>query len=244
MSGRAAFTSGIMWNLYTQLATVVKTGRSLPAGREGFDRLAHDPGLAGMHQAMVESSVRILEDAVRAHDFGCYARVLDVGGGYGGALATLLRRYDRMSGATLDLGYLEKDSTEYLARSGVADRARFLAGDFFESVPAGYDCYLLKYIIHDWADADALQILRRCAAAAGRASEVVLLERVLPDVLEERPDHRAIAQIDLAMMTTGGKERTEREYRELLAAAGLRMTAVIPTSSPCRVIHAVPSVRR
>jgi len=242
ISGRALFTSGIMWDLYTQLRTVVKTGRSLPAGREGFDRLAEHPGLTGMHQAMVESSIRIIEDAAQVYDFGHYSRVLDVGGGFGGALATLLRRYDGMRGSVFDLSYLECEATAHLRTSGVADRARFTAGDFFESVPSGYDCYILKYIIHDWGDAEALQILQRCAQAAQPNAHVVLFERVLPEVLNESAEHQSIMQIDLAMMTTGGKERTENEYRQLLADAGLRMTSVTRTASPCSVIHAVPAM--
>lgn len=241
MSGRAAFTSGIMWDLFGQLTTVVRTGRALPAGREGFNRLAEHPGLAGMHQAMVESSVRIVADAVCVHDFGRYERVLDVGGGYGGALAALLKRFPHMHGAVLDLPYLEADASAYLGRSGLAGRARFIRGDFFESVPEDFDCYLLKYIVHDWGDADALRILQRCASAAGPRSLVILLERVRPEVLEESPAHQAIMQIDLAMMTTGGKERTEEEYRALLASAGLRMIDVTLTASACSLIRAAPT---
>jgi hypothetical protein len=244
MSGRASFTSGIMWDLFSDLRKVVKTGQSLPAGREGFDKLADHPGLSGMHQAMVESSIRVIEDAARVHDFGRYSRVLDVGGGYGGALGALLARFPGMTGSVLDLRYLGEDARAHLRKSGVADRADFVAGDFFESAPSGYDCYLLKYIIHDWGDAESLQILRNCATAAAARpnSHVILLERVLPEVLDESPAHRAIMQIDLAMMTTGGKERTAEEYRRLLWSAGLRMTSVTPTESPCNIIHAEPAL--
>ncbi len=238
MGGRAKFTSGIMWDLFAQLTKVVKSGQSLPSGREGFERLAEHPGLVGMHQAMVESSIKVLGDAAQVHDFGRYARVLDVGGGYGGALATLLRQHVQMRGSVLDLHYLAEQAGAHLRNAGVADRAEFVAGDFFESVPAGYDCYLLKYIVHDWGDEQATQILRNCAAAARGDSRVILLERVLPEVLDQRRAHRAVMEIDLAMMTTGGKERTEEEYRSLLAAAGLRMVSITPTSSPCSVIEA------
>jgi orsellinic acid C2-O-methyltransferase len=242
LSGRASFTSGIMWDLYGQLTKVVKTGRSLPAGREGFNRLAEHPGLAGMHQAMVESSIRVIADACRVHEFGRYARVLDVGGGYGGALAALLQIYPDMSGAVLDLKYLAGDARAYLDKSGVSQRGRFLAGDFFESVPGGYDCYLLKYIVHDWDDVHASQILRNCASAADAGSHVILLERVMPEVLTESAAHQAIMQIDLAMMTTGGGERTEEQYRRLLSSAGLEITSVTATASPCSIIDAVRSV--
>ena len=240
ISGRALFTSGIMWDLYRELRTVVQTGRALPSGRDGFNKLAEHPGLAAMQQAMVESSISVIDAAIRVHDFGQYARVLDVGGGYGGALARLLQSYAGMSGGVLDLGYLAGGASTYLADSGVGRRARFVPGDFFERVPEGYDCYLLKYIVHDWGDSEALQILRHCAAAARPSSHVILLERVLPDSVDDSAAHRAVMQIDLAMMTTGGKERTRDEYRRLLARGGLRMVAVTATASPCSVIHAMP----
>ncbi len=239
MRGRALFASGLLWKLFGDLESAVRTGRPsqrITLGREGFDQLAHDPGLAGMHQAMVESSIKVVSAAADAHGFERYSRVLDVGGGYGGALTALLQRNPRMRGDVLDLGYLESQASEYLRRAGVAERARFIAGDFFESVPPGYDCYLLKYIIHDWDDAHALSILRSCAAAAAPSAEIVLLERVLPAELNET--HRAIAQIDLAMMMTNGKERTEEEYRRLMGSAGLRVLTVTPAASGCSVIRA------
>ncbi len=239
IAGRALFTSGIMWDLYGELRTVVKTGRSLPSGRDGFNRLADHPGLDGMHQAMVESSLRVIEDAVRVHDFGRYTSVLDVGGGYGGALAALLQRYSGLRGSVLDLPYLAQEASAHLRRAGLADRAQFLAGDFFESIPAGYDCYLLKYIIHDWNDSDATQILRQCSAAARGGGHVILLERIRPEMLEESAAHQAIMEIDLAMMTTGGQERTVAEYRRLLGSVGLRMASVTATASPCSLIDAV-----
>jgi hypothetical protein len=238
MRGRALFAAGLLWKLFGDLESAVRTGRPsqrITLGREGFDRLANDPGLPGMHQAMVESSIKVISAADDAH-FNRYARVLDVGGGYGGALTALLQRNPHMRGDVLDLGYLESQASEYLRQAGVAGRARFIAGDFFESVPHGYDCYLLKYIIHDWDDAHALSILRSCAAAAARSAEVVLLERVLPADLNET--HRAIAQIDLAMMMTNGKERTEEEYRQLMASAGLRVLSVTPAAAGCSVIRA------
>lgn len=238
MRGRALFTSGLLWKLFGDLESAVRTGHpsSGRTGRDGFQQLAADPGLAGMHQAMVESSIKIVSAASESYGFDRYGRLLDVGGGYGGALAVLLQRHPAMQGDVLDLGYLETRATEYLNGAGVGARARFIPGDFFESIPRGYDCYLLKYIIHDWDDAHAAQILSNCAAAAGDSGEVVLLERVLPEELDE--SHKAIAQIDLAMMMTNGKERTEREYSELLGAAGLRLLAVVPAAAGCSLIRA------
>lgn len=239
MYGRSLFTSGLMWKLFGDLPHVVRTGRptaALPTGREGFRQLATQPGVAAMHRAMVESSVRVLAAAVEVHDFGKYARVLDVGGGYGGALGALLARYPHMSGDVLDLDYLSVGAREYLHGLGVGSRAGHIGGDFFDLVPSGYDCYLLKYIIHDWGDSEALEILSACAAAAGASADVVLLERVVPEQVDE--SHQDIMEIDLAMMATGGKERTALEYRELLASAGLNLAALVPTRARCDVILA------
>ena len=244
MGGRAKFAAGILWTLFSDLQAVVKSGRpteSLPTGRRGFDLLASHPDLRGMHEAMVESSLRAAKDISEIYDFTQFKTVLDVGGGYGGVLTRLLASHPGLAGAVLDLGYLEKDASGYFARAGVAERARFIGGDFFEDVPAGYDCYLLKYIIHDWDDEHALAILRRCGQAAQPAAKVLLIERPMPSELDASAEHRAIMQIDLAMMASGGKERDIEEYRALLAAAGLSLNAVYPTSSVYSLIEAVPA---
>jgi hypothetical protein len=242
MRGRALFTSGMMWELFGDLQSVVRTGqptRRVALGRDGFNQLAGKPGLSGMHQAMVESSINVMSAAMDVFDFARYTRALDVGGGYGGALAALLQRHSHMRGDVLDLAYLERESGAYLQAAGVAGRARFIGGDFFELIPAGYDCYLLKYIIHDWDDVHASLILKTVASAAGRGGEVILLERVLPAQLDET--HRSIAQIDLAMMITGGRERTVEEFAALLQSAGMRMLAATPTISGCSLIRAAPA---
>jgi orsellinic acid C2-O-methyltransferase len=242
MRGRALFASGILWDLFSDLPTVVRAGRPtqrLPTGREGFNQLESHPGLDAMHGAMVESSIVAVASAAQVHDFGRYSRVLDVGGGYGGALGRLLQQNPGMRGDVLDLPYLLEGAVRHLHVAGVARRATFIAGDFFEAVPKGYDCYLLKYIIHDWDDAQALRILASCAAAAHPAGEIVLLERVLPDQVSE--SDRGIFEVDIAMMVTGGKERTVGEYRELMRAANISLNEVTPTACGCSVLRAAPS---
>lgn len=239
MRGRALFASGMLWNLFGDLTAVIKTGlptQRQPLGREGFNLLASNPGLKGMHQAMVESSIGAVAAAADAHDFGRYSRVLDVGGGYGGALVALLQRNPTMTGDVFDLAYLAQDACAHLSSAGVGQRAQFVGGDFFEELPSGYDCYLLKYIVHDWDDAAAVQILRTCAHAARPGGTVVLLERVLPERITE--NDRAIMEVDIAMMLAGGLERTAEEYRRLMNRAGLCLLRITPTSSPCSVIHA------
>lgn len=194
--GRTLFNGGMLWRQFGDLTNVVKFGRTTTAmvsGREGFDRLADDPvTLAAFQQAMAESSIRAAEDATKVYDFSRFKTVLDVGGGYGGVLSVLLRTNPKMEGAVFDLAYLAKDAESYLSKAGVATRARFIGGDFFKAVPAGYDCYHLKFIIHDWDDEHALAILKSCCAVSTKDTKLILLEQVVPDVLEDKPEHRAV----------------------------------------------------
>ncbi|HEX2283047.1 MAG TPA: methyltransferase, partial [Thermomicrobiales bacterium] len=113
---------------------------------------------------------------------------------------------------------------------------------FFDSVPPGGDAYLLKYIIHDWDDERAVAILRRCREAMAPGSVLLLVEQVLPEHLEVGAAAQRLARLDLQMLvlTPGGRERTEQEFRSLLQEAGFDLRQVIPTASPFRILEASP----
>lgn len=245
LRGRALFTGDMLWRQFGDLNHVVRTGertRAVVSGPEGFAALAGDPArLEAFQQAMAEGSVRAARDALRVADFGRFARVLDLGGGYGGVLAVLLERYPDMIGAVCDLAYLAQPAIRYLQRAGVADRARFLPGDFFQSVPQGYDAYVMKFIIHDWDDERAGLILRNCRAAADASARVILLEQVVPEMLGTSTADQAVIRADLTMMTVGGKERTAEEYRWLLAGAGWQLERVSRASPEFSVLEAAPA---
>ncbi|MGH8261568.1 MAG: methyltransferase, partial [Steroidobacteraceae bacterium] len=161
--------------------------------------------------------------------------------GYGGVLSVLLASFPAMTGAVCDLDYLADAARAYLSRAGVGDRAAFVPGDFFASVPEGYDTYVMKFIIHDWGDEDAARILRNCRVAAAPASTIVLLEQLVPEPLGTGASDRAVIRADLTMMTMGGKERTAAEYRELLGTAGWRLSRVVRASAEFSVIEGVQS---
>jgi hypothetical protein len=187
------------------------------------------------NRAMAEQSLGIGREIARAYDFSRFRSVMDVGGGYGAVLRALLEYYPALRGSVMDLPVIEDRALNYLKNAGVGDRADYRGGNFFESVPSGTDAYVLKYIIHDWNDAKATQILRHCAAAAGHDGLVLLIEQIVPERITET-DQRVVRG-DLIMMTVGGKERTETGYRELCAAAGLKVTRVVPTASGFSVIE-------
>jgi hypothetical protein len=242
--GRALMVGDMLWKQFGDLAMVVRTGgrtTAIPTGPEGFAALAGNPErLAAFQTAMAESSRRVARAAVEAYDFGRFRAVLDLGGGYGGVLAVLLQCHPGMTGAVCDLAYLEAGATAFLGGAGVAARGRFLAGDFFESVPAGYDAYVLKFIVHDWGDAEAGAILSNCRAAAADSARLVLVEQVVPEIAEVGAADQTVMCADLTMMTMGGKERTAAEYRELLQAAGWRLSGITPVGAGFSVLEAVP----
>ena len=240
--GRALFTGDMLWKQFGDLHHQVKTGgltQAIPTGKAGFHALQQDPArLDAFQKAMAESSTQAARAAMQAYDFRRFGKVLDLGGGYGGVLSELLKANPGQSGAVCDLGYLDAGATGYLERAGVGGRARFIGGDFFQSVPEGFDLYLMKFIIHDWDDEHARLILGNCRKAAG-AARAVLLEQVVPERLGQSPADQAVIRGDLTMMSVGGKERTAGEYRALLAEAGWRLEAIIPTGDGFSVIEAV-----
>lgn len=122
-----------------------------------------------------------------------------------------------------------------IARAGLADRCRTVGGDFFASVPAGADAYLLRHILHDWEDPDAVAILRNCREAMPPQGRVLVVEMVLPP--GNTPGFGK--WLDLMMLLVAGRERTEAEYRLLFGAAGLELNRVLPTTAEVNILEAV-----
>lgn len=242
MRGRALFTGDMLWKQFGDLTQQVKTGgrtQHVVSGAEGFEILRNDPPrLHGFQQAMAESSTIAARDAMRVYDFARFARVLDLGGGYGGVLAELLRAHRDQTGVVFDLDFLDAGASAYLERAGVAGRARFAGGSFFEAVPGGFDLILMKFIVHDWGDDEAHAILAQARATTDAGATLVLLEQVVPEAIAATPEHQAVIRGDLTMMGMGGKERTAEEYRALLAGAGWRLDQIIPSGAAFSVIEA------
>jgi len=231
---------GRTWNGLAHLPESIRTGRPWAhGGREGFAAMAEKPAEAALfNRAMVDQTLAVAHDIVAAYDFAPFHRVFDVGGGYGALLAVVLGAYPHLEGASLDLPYMEPQAVEYLREAGVADRARFRGCDFFVSVPAGADCYLLKFIIHDWDDEDSVMILRRSSEAAGAAGVILVIEQLVPERIEPRAEHEAVIRGDINMMAvTGGRERTRAEYEELFGRAGLALTRVVASRSGFSIIE-------
>jgi hypothetical protein len=230
------------WRSFANLEHAVRTGEPVKdSGREGFQSLEHRPEDAAVfNETMAAQTEAVAPAILDAYDFSKFCSVVDLGGGYGALVAALLRKYPQLEGACADLAYIQPNALRYFERAGVADRARFIPTEFFSSVEAGADCYLLKFIIHDWNDADSIAILRNTCTAAGANGVVLLVEQVAPERATTEPQHVAAIRTDVQMLAgVGGMERTVPEYRALLKISGLQLTRVVPTGSSFSVIEAV-----
>jgi hypothetical protein len=220
----------------------VRTGR--PAfdhvfGKPFFEHLAEDRAFAKIFSdVMTRSSSDEGAAIAAAHDFSGYRRIVDVGGGHGVLLSAVLDRHPGPLGVLFDLPEVVGTAGGAIDRHVGAGRAEKVAGDFFESVPPGEDAYLFKWIIHDWDDDAAIRILTNCRTAMAPGGRVLLVEVVVP----EGAAGSAATRLDTTMLVlTGSRERTEREYRELLHRAGMNLIKVTPTASRFSFLEATPA---
>jgi hypothetical protein len=227
----AVFDAGPWYRAYGALAHTVATGENAFRHVHGvslFEYLADHPDEARMFdRRMTSFSTVEIPQIVEAYDFSAARTVVDVGGGEGRLMAAVLAAYPALRGVIFDLPHVVVGAERALREGGVADRCTLTGGDFFESVTSEADLYLLKWIIHDWEDDEAVKILRSCARAMDPAGKILLAEMVIGAA--NSGDDGPLLDIHM-MVLPGGRERTEAEFAQLFAAAGLRLTRVIATS--------------
>jgi O-methyltransferase domain len=227
---------------YGEILHSIETGqpaREKIYGVNAFDYLREHPDTARVFDdAMTNMSMLIGPAVAAAYDFGAWGSLMDVGGGNGILLSKILRAHSKLRGVLADLPHVLERARErgYLG-GDLGERSVLEPCDFFEQVPSGCRAYVMKSVIHDWDDERAHKILVNCRRAVPKDGAVLLVELVLAE--GNLPSLGKT--IDVAMMVlTGGKERTEQEYRDLLSAAGFRLNQVVPTSADYNVIEAMP----
>src|ERR1700716_883807 len=229
------------WRTWGELERSLRSGT--PAFRDLYGvtawdwRAAHPEENAIFNAAMTGLSAGMVESIVNAYDFSQVHSMVDVGGGEGALLAAILVANPHMRGIVFDLPHVLTGASAVLERAGVTDRCELVAGSFLEIIPPGADAYILKSIIHDWDDAAALSILRRCRVAIPDDGRLLLIEHVLKPVNE--PDPARFSDLNMLVML-GGQERDPDEFAHLCADAGFRLTTIIPTASTHSVIEAHP----
>ena len=226
---------------YEHIAACLRTGGdgvSEAYGKQIWEVLAERPSQCETFQrAMTNSSSVAAPAIVAAYDFSGIARLADVGGGHGLLLAAILRANPKLHGVLFDrpevVGSVPEDRF-----AGCDGRIAIEPGSFFERVPDGCDAYLMKHIIHDWSDEHCRTILTLMRKKLPKDGRVLICETVVTD--EPGPSPAKLLDIEMLVMTVGGKERTEQEFRELFAACGLKLSRIVPTGRPASVIEAVP----
>src|SRR5262249_753869 len=191
-------------------------------GIDFFEFLAKSPDRSAVFQAsMVDRSRREAVDVAAACDFGVFEQLVDVGGGQGVLLGTILAATPGLHGVLFDQPTVIESARRRLESAGLAQRCEFVAGDFFSSVPARGDGYILSRVIHDWDDAAAVRILTSCRQAMDRGAKLLLVEVVLPKLSTQQP---SAIRMDLHMLVLlGGRERTAAEYEQLLEVSGFHL---------------------
>ena len=240
VAGQAAFVGRpYYWQAWSALLHSVRTGENAFRSVHGQGvweyRVDHPEESTIFDAAMTSQSRFVAQAVLDAYDFGRFTTVVDVGGGRGAFIAATLRRWPNLRGVLFDQPHVVAGAPELLRGAGVEDRCEVVPGSFFDAVCSGGDAYVLKNVVHDWPDAQALTVLRTCRMAVGEAAVLILVERVIPGPNEG--SDAAFSDLNM-LVSPGGQERTEVEYAALLSAAGFRLRTVLPTASDVSVIEA------
>ncbi|MFC9508334.1 methyltransferase [Streptomyces sp. NPDC057002] len=210
-------------------------------GTDFFSHLAQRPELSSMfNAAMSQATAETAAALPGAFDFGRFGSVTDVGGGDGTLLAAVLTAFPGLDGVVYDTAEGLAQAPETLRRHGLTDRCSLAAGDFFRSVPEGSDLCLMKSILHDWPDEQAVTVLRHCRAALPPGGRVLILEPVLPEAVGTDGDGGTYLSDLNMLVNVGGRERTREDFEELCHAAGLSLVAVtpLPEAEPFSLLEA------
>jgi hypothetical protein len=229
---------------WKELEYCVRTGN--PAFRrfypddDAFSFMARNPEQAAVFDEAMAAFAPMTAAALAAsYDFGRFGKIVDVGGGNGALLIGVLKANPSLCGIVFDRAEAAASAREKIAAVGLADRCDAVAGDFFCEVPPGGRAYMLKHIIHDWADDRALTILKNCRRAMPRDGTLLIIEGVYPSRIEESEAARRATATDVNMLVSaGGRQRSETEFREIFTAAGFRLDRIVPTPARVSVIEA------
>jgi O-methyltransferase/methyltransferase family protein len=241
----ARFMDGeVDWRVWQHLDHSIRTGERAfdhAFGMRNWEYYAAHPADGAIFDAAMRALTEPVAEAVAsAYDFSHAATVADVGGGDGTMLIAILKHHPSLRGVLFDRPNVVERARRRIEESGLGGRAEVVGGSFFKEVPADADIYLMKSIVHDWSDEDAVAIMKtvRSAAAAG-GSPLLLVERHLSERVG--PDDIDAVLSDLNMLVNpGGRERTDSEYAELLRAAAYGLNRTVPLGFGFQILEGLP----
>jgi SAM-dependent methyltransferase len=242
MRGMADFVgSEWSWEAWGDLMYSVRTGKTAfdhVFGKPCFEYLTEHPDESEVfNEAMTGFSSMVAPAITEAYDFSKFGTIVDVGGGHGRLLATILKANPGVRGVVFDAPHVAAGAHEAIRAAGLADRCRAEGGNFFESVTPGGDAYMMMHIIHDWPDDKAATILKHCRKGVKPGGKLLVVDSVIapPNV----PDMAKVMDLEMLVLPSG-LERTEAEFAQLFAKSGWRLSRVVPTKSPKSIIEGVP----
>ncbi len=217
-----------------RLVDCVRTGKTaieLASGTTNWiEYYRQEPARAAVfNTAMTALSNAHYAGVVDAYEFRSIGKLVDVGGGHGRLISMILKAYPKMRGVLFDMPHAFEGGKRTIAEAGLSDRCEIVSGDFFRSVPAGGDAYILSRVIHDWADEKAVAILKIVRGVLPAKGRLLLFETMIR--AGNRLSYPLLSDLNM-VIRTGGCERSEAEYRALYEAAGFKLTRAIETPSP------------
>lgn len=220
----------------------VKTGEIAFDNQFGADvwkYFAQNPEDAAIFNNSMSGMTAATNEAIMAgYDFSPFNTIVDIGGGHGGLITSILKQNPQAKGVLFDADVVIDGARPRLEAAEIADRCEAVSGDFFKAVPAGGDAYVMKWIIHDWDDEKAIAILKNCRSQMQPNGRLIIVDCVVPE--NNEPDFSKTFDLNMLVMT-GGKERTAAEFAQLLDAAGFKLLRVIPTDVPTCIVEAQPA---
>jgi ubiquinone/menaquinone biosynthesis C-methylase UbiE len=236
-----ALSGPFFWAAWGEVLHSVRTGETgmqKALGVSEYEYLAEHPEDAShFNAAMIGYHGEEPAAIVEAYNFSGSGTLVDVGGGSGNLLGTILAANPSLRGVLFERPQVVPEAERNLKAAGVDDRCEFVAGDFLEAVPEGGDVYIVSHCIHNWDEQNILRILSNCRRAMPARGRLLIVEAVIR--AGDAPDPAKI--LDLAMLVVpGGEERSEDDYRLLLEKSGFRLTRVISTRTSASIIEAIP----
>ena len=229
------------WDIVNELGYSVKSGNSSAVkllGMDIFDHLEKSPERNTLYnKAMTNTSDISSATIVSAYDFSGIKKLVDIGGGEGYLLSVILTKYPGMKGIVIDFPHVVEAATENFKNFGIENRAEAIPGDFFETIPAGADAYIMKNILHVFDDSTCIRLLKKIREVIEYGGRLLIVDTVIR--LDNKPSFGKILDLQMLVGTTGGKERTKGEFDILLQQSGFKLKRVVDTVSPFSIVEAV-----
>jgi hypothetical protein len=231
----------INWTVFNELSYSIKSGKSAFSnvyGKKIYDFLSENPVESTLFDRSMTNLTQIgIEPFLSAYNFSKCKTIADIGGGEGLLLASILYQNKNAQGVLFDLPEGLNNAEVILKKYGVRDRVQVIPGNFFDTAPAGFETYLLKNILHNWGDAECVSILSNIRSSMDPQGRILILEMIL----DEGNNNSIGKLLDLQMMVfmEHGKERTSKEFEQLLEGSGLKTNRIYKTIAPFSIIEAV-----